>query len=226
MKYLLGILSILLIAISACAPNEDSNDADEVIDTQNGEAQSDTKPDRSGKINPNAEFVTRDSVKPIDKKVLEGLKGFKKDSVQMRIKFQEEVNKMNLAFKNLDFQTYVKYIHPGVLKKQGGAKSAIASLQKANQNNPMQWKSIVSGPLIDVADVVDEKDKSSGWYCVLPHKSTVVQNGQEMQANGHLVGYSPDMKRCYFIDITRASDEKVFQLMPDLKFIYDRLPRL
>jgi hypothetical protein len=46
-----------------------------------------------------------------------------------------------------------------------------------------------------------------------------------MRAEGYLVGYSPDMEKCYFVDITRIPDEKVFYLMPDLKYIYERLPK-
>jgi len=132
---------------------------------------------------------------------------------------------MNAAFKNSDFKTYAKFVLPGLVKKQKGMANVVANLEKDNKKNPLNFTRIVSGPIIDVADVIDQKGKSSGWYCILPHSSSINQNGKEMRADGYLVGYSPDMKECYFVDITRSPDEKVFQLLPDLKFIYERIPR-
>ena len=223
MRFFPLFLSIGFIFMSSCgSDNESANSLEtEVL----GEGSTFLASDSSAlKPNLNKEWISPDSIVPIPKEQLAGLTGFKKDSLLMRIKFQEEVNAMNRVFKNSDFNAFVKFMHPAIVKKQGES-SLIADLKEDRKRHPMNFKSIVSGPLLDVADVIDEKGNSSGWYCLLPHQTTILQDGQDMRADGYLVGYSPDMKKCYFVDITRIPDEKVFYLMPDLKYIYERLPK-
>lgn len=223
MRFFSLFLAIGFICLSSCGSD---NERTISIETDNsGEDNTPLAIDSSAlKPNLNGEWVGPDSIIPIPREQLASLTGFKKDSVLMRIKFQEEVNAMNRAFKNSDFNAFVEFMHPAIVKKQGKS-TLIADLKEDRKCHPMLFKSIISGPLIDVADVIDEKGRSSGWYCLLPHQTTIVQDGRDLRADGYLVGYSPDMKKCYFVDITRIPDEKVFYLMPDLKYIYERLPK-
>ena len=223
MRFFQLFISIGFICISSCVSETERTNSLETDIAGEGSASL-TSDSSALKSNLNEEWLSSDSIIPIPKEQLAGLTGFKKDSLLMRIKFQEEVNAMNRVFKNSDFKTFVKFMHPAIVKKQG--KSAlIADLKEDRKRHPMNFKSIISGPLLDVADVIDEKGNSSGWYCLLPHRTTIVKDGQDMRAEGYLVGYSPDMEKCYFVDITRIPDEKVFYLMPDLKYIYERLPK-
>jgi hypothetical protein len=217
MKVTLLWLAPLLAMACGNEPKDDINSKDLLEQAEQKQAQEGA--------NPSMEYITADSVAPISRTQLKGLTGFERDSLEMRILFQEKVNAMNTDFKAQNYLSYSKYILPAILKKQGGSSALNEKLKTDAAQNPLNYKFIKSGPVKDLGEVVDEKGNSSGWYCLMPHHRAINNNGQQMEARGYFIGYSPNKKDCYFVDITGKSDEKVFFLMPDLQYIMPKLPR-
>ncbi len=214
-----------LLLLAACSSNADLNttetDKNESIITKEQ-----TEAAEKQKIaNTLTELETKDSIKPASAKTAEKLTGFDKDSALMRIAFQQQANAMNRAYMAADYNAYVNYILPSLVKKQGGKAALISKLGSEQKANPLNFEYIKSGPIDDLGEVIDEKENSSGWYCLMPHKSAINTNGNIAQARGYMIGYSPDKKNFYFIDISRIPDEKVFFILPDLQYIFPQLPK-
>jgi hypothetical protein len=217
LKYAWLLLAPIIVLACGNEPKEDIN-AKELLE----EAE---KKDAAELANPSMEYVGKDSVAPISRTQLKGLTGFEKDSLEMRILFQEKVNAMNTDYRTSRFLSYANYILPAILKKQGGAKKLQEKMTTDALQNPLNFVFVKSGPVKDLGEVVDEKGHSSGWYCLMPHHRAINNNGQQMEARGYFIGYSPNKKDCYFVDITSKTDEQVNYLMPDLQYVIPKLPR-
>lgn len=172
-----------------------------------------------------AERIYLDSVKAEDPKLAEKLTGFDKDSLLMRIQFQNAANRMGEAYKIGDINNYLSFMLPGLVKAAGGIQKLKAKYESEMKTNHSRFERILSGPVSELGEVLDEKGKSAGWYCLMPQLITFNQNGRTLQAEGYLVGYSPNANHCYFVDISNMPEEKVYNLMPDLYHIVPELPR-
>ncbi len=200
MKFNYGIVLISLLA--ACQGNVKENDA--IVPSDNRDK--DTV--EVVKINPN------DTA---------NMESFSVDSLKMCAAFQTAANEFTTGYKMKNVPIYAKYLHPSIVKMNGGIEAFKSKIKTYIYQDTMQFSKMITGPVKRVEAAIDPKGKVTGWYCLMPVRRWPMYGNKKEIKVQWLAGQSLDYGRnIYFIDITGVQKEKIYQIMPDYHFLLEK----
>ncbi len=179
--------------------------------------------------NPNTEITEaqrdKDTVEVVDLKLVDTAKmeSFSVDSLKIVAAFQTAANEFTTGYKMKNIPIYAKYLHPSIIKMNGGLEAFKKRLAMFIKEDTAQYKKMVTGPVKRVEAAIDPKGIITGWYCLMPvQRWPKFGNKNEVKVQW-LAGQSLDHgKNIYFVDITGIPKEKIYQLMPDYHFLLDK----
>lgn len=150
----------------------------------------------------------------------------KKDSLKVAIAFQKVANDMGRAYVAGDAKGYLKYVLPSLMQlqanKMGSMEKVIERYEALIDQDQGKIKKILTGPSYLLGEIINDKKQSAGWYCLMPTRT--FENSGEVR-EGWLAGMTLDKgEHVFYLDITQVPSDKVFTLMPDLKYLTDELP--
>lgn len=145
------------------------------------------------------------------------------DSFRIRRAFQTSAKNFNDAFRQGNFDEFLNYLHPSIVAANGGRTAFKGRLQEIyNANDTAMYRQTLIGPVSQMIGVRDPKGNLTGWYCTMPVrrwlKGAPDQEFQLQWLGGQTVNGG---KNCYFIDITQIEKEKIYQIMPDFRFLLE-----
>ena len=198
-KFRLGFIFISVLA--ACQGNLKENEADAPIDNRDKDTFAVVQ------INPN------DTAK---------MESFSVDSLKMCVAFQIAANEFTTGYKMKNVPIYAKYLHPSIVKMNGGLESFKSKIKTYIAQDTIQFSKMITGPVKRVEAAIDPKGKVTGWYCLMPVRRWPLYTRKEIKVQW-LAGQSLDHGRnIYFIDITGVPKEKIYQIMPDYHFLMEK----
>ena len=163
-----------------------------------------------------------------DSLIVEGdLTASELDSFRIRRAFQISAKNFNDAFRRGNFDEFLNYLHPSIVAANGGRAAFKGRLQEIyNANDTALYRQTLIGPVSQMIGVRDPKGNLTGWYCTMPVrrwlKEAPDQEFQLQWLGGQTVNAG---KNCYFIDITQIEKEKIYQIMPDFRFLLENQTR-
>jgi len=163
-----------------------------------------------------------------DSLIVEGdLTASELDSFRIRRAFQTSAKNFNAAFQKGNFDEFLNYLHPVIIAANGGKNSFKVRLQQIyNPNDTALYRQTLIGPVSQMIGVRDPKGNLTGWYCTMPVrrwlKGAPDQEFQLQWLGGQTVN---DGKNCYFLDITQIEKEKIYQIMPDFRYLLEKQQR-
>ena len=151
------------------------------------------------------------------------LESFSVDSLKMCVAFQTAANEFTTGYKMKNVPIYAKYLHPSIVKMNGGIDAFKSKIKTYIAQDTMQFSKMITGPLKRVEAAIDPKGNVTGWYCLMPvRRWPMFGNKREIKVQW-LAGQSLDHgKNIYFIDITGVPKEKIYQIMPDYHFLMEK----
>jgi hypothetical protein len=137
--------------------------------------------------------------------------------------FEESATKFAKSFREGDFKTFISYMHPTLVRAQGGSmefEEKLKTMQNPEEVNAYRkWE---VGPVRAIKEVKDKSGKHSGWYCVIPVTRWLKNAPDSVAQQQWLAGQSLNQGRnCYFMDITGTEEQQAYQIMPDLRFLFE-----
>jgi len=142
---------------------------------------------------------------------------------EMEIIFEESATEFANSFREGDFKTFISYMHPTLVRAQGGNMEFEEKLKK--MENPDEHKAFRKwevGPVRAIKEVKDKSGKHSGWYCVIPVTRWLKNAPDSVAQQQWLAGQSLNQGRnCYFMDITGTEEQQAYQIMPDLRYLFE-----
>ncbi len=163
-----------------------------------------------------------------DSLIVEGdLTASELDSFRIRRAFQSSAKNFNEAFRNGNFDEFLNYLHPSIVAANGGRSSFKNRLKEIyNANDTARYRQTLIGPVSQMIGVRDPKGNLTGWYCTMPVrrwlKGAPEQEFQLQWLGGQTLNAG---KNCYFIDITQIEKEKIYQIMPDFRYLLENQTR-
>jgi hypothetical protein len=124
-------------------------------------------------------------------------------------------NAMTFALLRRDYETYVSYRHPALIKKAGSKEKLIATLERRRaglEGDGQRLMSATVGAPIQMVKAGDE------LHAILPLEEISVVRGKdgEFHEQAYLLGVSSDAGKTWkFIDIRRMTPNDVRQLLPN-----------
>lgn len=145
------------------------------------------------------------------------------DSFRIRRAFQSSAKNFSEAFLKGNFDEFLNYLHPVIIAANGGRNSFKGRLQQIyNANDTGLYRQTLIGPVSQMIGVRDPKGKITGWYCTMPVrrwlKGAPDQEFQLQWLGGQTLNNG---KNCYFLDITQIEKEKIYQIMPDFRYLLE-----
>lgn len=142
---------------------------------------------------------------------------------EMEIIFEESATEFAKSFREGDFKTFISYMHPMLVRAQGGSMEFEEKLKK--MENPDELKAFRKwevGPVRAIKEVRDKSGKHSGWYCIIPVTRWLKNASDSMAQQQWLAGQSLNQGRnCYFMDITGTEEQQAYQIMPNLRYLFE-----
>ena len=142
---------------------------------------------------------------------------------EMEIIFEESATEFANSFREGDFKTFISYMHPTLVRAQGGTMEFEEKLKKMeNPDELMAFRKWKVGPVRAIKEVKDKSGKHSGWYCVIPVTRWLKNAPDSVAQQQWLAGQSVNQGRnCYFMDITGTEEQQAYQIMPDLRYLFE-----
>lgn len=195
------VLSILLLFFGGCTSN--SNETDKSDSTAVAETDENSVPVEHFKDQAYYDSFTR-------------------DSLRMREKIQIAANTFTNSFMRSDYKTYASFLHPAIIQMNGGMDKMIQRLGSIMPMDSTKFTRILTGPIQKIHPALLDQGSVTGWYALMPVRRWLPNTDKsKFQLQWLAVQALDNGKRIYFIDITQAPLEKVYQLMPDLRFVLD-----
>lgn len=167
-----------------------------------------------------ANTIVGDTVVPVDLKDTAKLDMMGKDSLRMMQAFQLAANRYSQAFLAKNTAICAEYALPAMIKAYKGEENYKNRLQQFFQTDPIQPERIVAGPIDRIGVKLDKEGYGYGWYCIMPVRRYLTQNGKKVVDIQYMAGQTLDEgKKIYFIDITGMPLGKIQMLMPDIDCI-------
>ena len=142
---------------------------------------------------------------------------------EMEIIFEESATEFANSFREGDFKTFISYMHPTLVRAQGGNMEFEEKLEKMeNPDELMAFRKWKVGPVRAIKEVKDKSGKHSGWYCIIPVTRWLKNAPDSVAQQQWLAGQSVNQGRnCYFMDITGTEEQQAYQIMPDLRYLFE-----
>lgn len=125
-----------------------------------------------------------------------------------------EAEKMSDLLLKKDYEGFITYTHPEVVKLGGGADSLLQTLKKGAiemEDSGVKFTSVTIG---NPSKIIT---KGSEMQCTIPQTLYMRIPGGSMKTEGTLVGISPDGgKRWYFVDGGGRTLAELQQVLPNL----------
>lgn len=145
---------------------------------------------------------------------------FTRDSLKMREKIQIAANAFTQSFMRNDYKTYASFLHPAIIQMNGGMEIMIQKLSTIMPMDSTKFTRILTGPIQNIHPALADAGSVTGWYALMPVRRWLPNTDKsKFQLQWLAVQALDNGKRIYFIDITQAPLEKVYQLMPDLRVV-------
>lgn len=183
----------------------------------------------SSKESPQASSVNKDSIisepsektEEIQQPQIEGISPEKLDSLRVRKKFNESAQNFWDAYKDGNFDIYVRYLHPTIIRSLGGTAEFKRRAKAMKAQDPYEYDEVMVGPVDSMSSARNERGDITGWYCVMPIRRWVKGAPADQYQLQVLAGQTTDHgKNCVFADITNMPKEKILLLMPDMRFLF------
>lgn len=200
-------LSGVLITLFSCTGNKPSTDEKSGVEQKNNSAANDP--------------MIADSITPSSVKDTQMLSEYGKDSLKMSAAFQRAANGMARSLKAHDALAYTAYTPPTILQKFGGKERFVQSLRSNFEAEKRQVERVVAGPIKNIAAALDDQGYEHGWYCLMPVRQFLNEDGKKVMEMQWFGGQSLNGKDFYFINITDIPREHILQIMPDLRYVLD-----
>lgn len=145
---------------------------------------------------------------------------FTRDSLKMREKIQIAANAFTQSFMRNDYKSYASFLHPAIIQMNGGMENMIQKLSTIMPMDTTKFTRILTGPIQNIHPALADEGSVTGWYALMPVRRWLPNTDKsKFQLQWLAVQALDGGKRIYFIDITQAPLEKVYQLMPDLRVV-------
>lgn len=145
---------------------------------------------------------------------------FTRDSLKMREKIQVAANAFTQSFMRNDYKSYASFLHPAIIQMNGGMENMIQKLSTIMPMDTTKFTRILTGPIQNIHPALADAGSVTGWYALMPVRRWLPNTDKsKFQLQWLAVQALDNGKRIYFIDITQAPLEKVYQLMPDLRVV-------
>lgn len=177
---------------------------------------------KSGPDADSASSTTTSSSK--DTVIVEGdLTANELDSFRIRRSFQTSAKNFNDAFQKGKFDDFLNYLHPAIIAANGGRMSFKSRLQEIYKaDDTALYRQTLIGPVSQMIGVRDPKGNLTGWYCTMPVRRWLKGAPDEEFQLQWLGGQTLNQgKNCYFVDITQIEKEKIYQIMPDFRYLLE-----
>lgn len=136
-------------------------------------------------------------------------------------KFENAATQFTNAYRSGDYKTYINYLHPALIESQGGKDKCLKTLEANPDNTIESYRKWKIGPVRSITDVKDKDGKRTGWYCVLPITKWPKNAPDSVAHQQWMAGQSlDDGQHCYFMDITGKEEGQAYQIMPDLRYLF------
>lgn len=167
-----------------------------------------------------ANTIVGDTVVPVDLGDTAKMDLMEKDSLRMMQAFQLAANRYAKAYLAKNAGICAEYAIPAMVKAYKGEENYKNKLQQYFQADPIQPERIVAGPIDRLGVKLDKEGYGYGWYCIMPVRRYLTQNGKKVVDIQYMAGQTLDEgKKIYFIDITGMPLGKIQMLMPDIDCI-------
>ena len=152
---------------------------------------------------------------------IEGISPEKLDSLRVRKKFNQSAQAFWDAYVKNNFDIYVRYLHPTIIRSLGGTEEFKKRAQAMKSQDPYDYDEVMVGPVDSMSAARNERGDITGWYCILPIRRWVKGAPDDQYQLQVLAGQTTDHgKNCVFADITNTPKEKILLLMPDMRFLF------
>jgi len=198
---LVGIITLMILAACGDSDNESIGASEETQDS----------------------VVSEPSAKKeeIQQPKIEGISPIKLDSLRVRKKFNESAQNFWDAYKDGNFDIYVRYLHPTIIRSLGGTEEFKRRAKAMKAQDPYEYEEVMVGPVDSMSSARNDRGDVTGWYCVMPIRRWVKGAPADQYQLQVLAGQTTDHgKNCVFADITNMPKEKILLLMPDMRFLF------
>jgi hypothetical protein len=121
---------------------------------------------------------------------------------------------MYQAFLRGDFDTFVSFTHPKVVRLMGGPEKVKAELAKVLADGKAQGISVRSATVSPPQQIT--RSGAHAVQAIVPTELVMVAPGKEGRQTSFLLGLSPDDGRTWkFVDTARVGGEAVRKLFPE-----------
>jgi hypothetical protein len=111
----------------------------------------------------------------------------------------------------MDFETVLKYTHPGVIKLMGGKEKGLELIKSIFEKMMSQDFVFEKADVIGASDVVFEQNE---YRCYIEGFNQMTMNGVRTKSKSYLLGiYNTTDKFWYFIEAKQLKNEALFNMV-------------
>lgn len=115
-----------------------------------------------------------------------------------------------------DYQSFVKFTYPKIVKMAGGKEAMAETLEKSIQNMKGEGFTFSSCKIGSVMQVVKAGKE---LHALLPQHVVMKVKGGTLISNSYLIAISMDQgKNWYFVDTANLTDEKIRLIFPEYNY--------
>lgn len=135
------------------------------------------------------------------------------DSAQKAI-VKEKAVKMSHAFISGDFETFVQYTYPKIVKAMGGKEEMISFLQVTIQKMAEEGAAFKS---VSIGEISNIFQSGKDLHCLVEQNLILLVKGGILKSSAHLLAISENNgKKWFFIDTAPLSTAKLKEMFPDI----------
>ncbi len=126
---------------------------------------------------------------------------------------REQATRMGNALLAGDYDTFVSFVQPTLVKAVGGRQKMIATMAQTVQQSREKGVQVVSIAFGEPTPIVKTK---SQMQCTITQRLTATYNGQNSVKSSVLIATSTNGKQWYFLDTTNKTRPQILQVLPEL----------